>query len=168
MIHFRCPDCHASVRGPDGLAGRSVSCPKCTSRVSILVSHGVPLAAKLDSWARPPGPAFLLARNPIASAVVLLLVGMIVGLAVGWSLNRSSAGSDALPAAAKMASVQLELAKLYLARNRADDAKLQLQQLLAEHPGSPESPEATQLLKELADKQLTAAANEAARSDGTN
>jgi DNA-directed RNA polymerase subunit RPC12/RpoP len=102
MIQFRCPDCHASVRGPDGLAGRSVSCPKCNSRVSILISHGVPLAAKLDAW---PRPTFLFARKPIASVLVALVVGMVVGVAAGSSLTRSSGET---PAAAGGASMQLK------------------------------------------------------------
>jgi DNA-directed RNA polymerase subunit RPC12/RpoP len=91
MISFRCPECHAGIRGPDTLAGRTVNCPKCASRVSILISGGVPLATTLDT----PLPLAAHARishfskRMMAIVAAAFVVGVAVGAAGMWLLMRS-------------------------------------------------------------------------------
>lgn len=150
MIHFRCPECHASVRGPEGLAGRTVQCPKCSRRIAILISGGVPLATSLQG-----------ARASAPIVVVIASVGLMIGIMAGsagvllWnggSASWRSAASAPHEQLERAASLELELAKLYLAGKNVEKAKQHLRQLLNDYPGTTETQEATQLLGALEGK----------------
>lgn len=151
MIHFRCPECHASVRGPEGLAGRTVQCPKCSRRIAILISGGVPLATSLRQGGRASAPV----------VVVIASVGLMIGVMAGAAGVLLWTGADWRSTASapheqleRAASLELELAKLYLAGKNVEKAKQHLRQLLNDYPGTTETQEAWQLLRQLEGKPI--------------
>src|SRR5262249_40490156 len=84
MIRFLCPNCRATLKAPEQLAGKFVPCPKCKTRVEVpgasnlICPSASPPAAVAAPAAQPsppvaaPPPAIIEpAKPPVAAAVIV-------------------------------------------------------------------------------------------------